>query len=209
VSRARTLGLLVLLALGLPASLVAAELEEVAVSDQDGVYQISLRMLLDVPARQVREVLTDYRHIYRLNPSIVETRLLPTPDAGRAARVYTRMQSCVGFYCREFSRVEDVWEHPSGEIETRIVPHMSDFDSGSTVWRIRDLGEHTELDYEASLEPRFFVPPVVGSYFVKRKFKEEALLSLHKIECIARVNLASEKTYAVASYAKMPTGDPC
>jgi hypothetical protein len=153
----------------------------VAVSDQDGVYQIRLKMLLDVSAPQVWEVLTDYRHIYRLNPSIIETRLLPAPDAGRAAWVYTRMQVCVGFFCREFSRVEEVWEHPSGEIETRIVPQMSDFDSGSTVWRIRDLGGYTELDYEASLHPTFFVPPVLGSYFVKQKFKEQALLSFDKI----------------------------
>lgn len=191
------------------APLCAAELENMTMTDKAGVYRISLRMLLDVPAQQVWEVLTDYRHIYRLSPSITESRLLPTLDGGRAGRVFTRTQGCVAFYCREFSRVQDVWEHPPREIETRTVPEMSDFHSGSAHWYIRDLGGRTELDYEASLEPAFFLPPVVGGYFLKQAFKEQTLLSFDKIECIARVNLAIQKDSGVATYAKMPTDNGC
>jgi hypothetical protein len=192
-----------------PAALCASEQEIVSIADNAGVYQISLKMLLDIPAQQVWEGLTDYRHIYRLNPSIVESRLLPAPDGGRTARVFTRIQGCIGFYCREFSRVEDVWERPPREIETRTVPDMSDFHSGSARWRIRDLGGRTELHYEATLEPAFFVPPVVGGYVLKRKLKEEILLSFDKIECLARVKLAIQRDSGVAHYAQMLTGNSC
>ena len=179
-----------------------------AVTSEAGVYHISLTMHLDAPMQQVWDVLTDFRHIYRLNPSIIESRLLPTPE-GRAARVFTRMQGCVGFYCREFSRVEDVWETPPGEIATRIVPEMSDFDAGASHWRVEDIGEGTELSYEASLDPGFFVPPVVGGYFVKHKFQEETLLSFEKIECIARVKLAIKRASSVDKYVQMPSEDGC
>ncbi len=198
--------MLCLLAWAVPVG--AGELEDLAISDEAGAYHLSLKMRLEVPAEQVHAVLTDYRRIYRLNPSIIESRLLPEPD-GTAARVFTRMQGCVGFFCREFSRVEDVWERPSGEIETRIVPEMSDFDSGVAYWRVQGRGDGTELSYEATLEPAFFVPPLVGGFFVKQKFKQETLLSFDKIECIARVRSALEQSSGMRNYARAPSADPC
>ncbi|MEN8207227.1 MAG: hypothetical protein ABFS24_14645 [Pseudomonadota bacterium] len=166
----------------------AAELTHVDVNSDGGVYRIRLEMKLDIAADYVSEVLTDYRHIYRLNPSIVESRLLASPNEG-TSRVYTRMEGCVLFYCTEFIRVEDVRELDSGDLVAVIVPELSDFGSGAALWQITQQGERSQLVYEANFQPGFFVPPLVGSYFVKKKLKAEIMMAFQRVECNAKVRL--------------------
>jgi hypothetical protein len=162
-----------------------AELGRVELSNKGNVYTIELEMDLDIAPRYVREVLTDYRHIYRLNPSIVDSRVLPSAPEG-AARVLTRIEGCVLFHCVEVTRVEDVYETNANELTAVIVPEMSDFWSGKALWRITSEGDRSRLVYEAQLEPEMFIPPLVGTYFVKKKFKEEMMTTFQRIECNAR-----------------------
>lgn len=169
----------------------AAELTRVDVDSTGDVYRIRLEMVLDIAADYVNEVLTDYRHFYRLNPSIVESRMLPPPNEG-TVRVYTRMEGCVLFYCTEFTRVDDVRELDSGELVAVIVPDMSDFGSGTALWRITQHGDRSRLVYEAQIQPDFFVPSLIGSYFVKHKLKAELLTVFQRIECNAKARLQVE-----------------
>ncbi len=164
---------------------MGAELTRVDLDSEGGVYRIRLEMELDIAADYVNDVLMDFRHIYRLNPSIVESRILPSPIEG-ATRVYTRMEGCVLFYCTEFSRVEDVRKLGSGKLVAVIVPEMSDFESGTALWRISQHGERSQLIYEARMQPEFFVPPLIGSYLVKKKLKAELLMAFQRIECNAK-----------------------
>ena len=57
-------------------TLRAGSLPEVEITEQSGVYQIKLVALIAAPASYERSVLTDYKHIYRLNPSIIESEVL-------------------------------------------------------------------------------------------------------------------------------------
>jgi hypothetical protein len=163
---------------------VGAELTRVELSNEGNVYSIRLEMNLDIAARYVKEVLTDYPHIYRLNPSIVDSRVLPSAPDG-AARVLTRVEGCVLFHCVEVTRVEDVYEKNANELTAVIVPELSDFWSGTALWRITQEGSKSRLVYEAQVEPEIFIPPLVGSYFVKKQFKEEMVTTFQHIECNA------------------------
>ena len=179
--------------LGNPGALEAAELIGLEVSNTGNTYRVRLEMELDVATDRVHAVLTDYQQIHRLNPAIVESRLLPSPD-GTTARVYTRMESCVLFYCTRFSRVEDVRQPGPGEITAVIVPELSDFKSGTAVWHIRAYGDRSRLVYEASMQPGLFIPPLLGSYLLKRKLRDELLVSFKRIECCAKSRLRLSET---------------
>ena len=75
---ARTVRFLCLiLALCLLAPARASNLFNIEISENSGNYQIRMVMLIHAPARYVNGVLTDYKHIYRLNPSITESEMLP------------------------------------------------------------------------------------------------------------------------------------
>jgi hypothetical protein len=184
--------LLLLLWLGQSGNLVAAELISLDVDHEAGTYTVRLAMELDVSAEHVQQVLTNYRELNRMNPAIKESRILPSPGDG-IVRVFTRMESCVLFFCVGFTRVEDVSRSASGDLIAVIVPEQSDFETGTALWQITERGERTLLVYQASMQPGFFIPPMIGSYIVKEKLRNELLTSINRIECCASAQLRLSK----------------
>jgi hypothetical protein len=188
--RSRAAGLPVLAgiaALALPCGPAATgELESLTVSEQDGVYEIHARMRLDAPAAEVFEVLTDYAHLYRLDPSITESLVLP-PAADGSVRVRTRLEDCVAFVCLDVTRIERLRETGPGELHGSIEPDGSDFRSGESHWRVRAEGDSTVVHYAGRIEPAFSLPPLLGPAMMKRKLEEHTLNTFSRIECIARL----------------------
>jgi hypothetical protein len=177
--------LCLLLALCLLAPAAASSLSTIEISENSGNYRVRMVMLIHAPARYVNSVLTDYKHIYRLNPAITESEILPSPHSG-TVRVKTRMEGCIFFFCRNVDRLEEVREVNSGHLQAVIIPDQSDFTSGSADWRIQPVGDDSEIVYETQVTPAFFIPPIIGSYFVKRTFAEAVITSFARLECIAR-----------------------
>lgn len=186
VSKA-TLFLLLLTGCGLySARLTAGEITELALRNKQGIYQLKLEIILDAPAKHIRHVVTDYAHIYRLNPSIVESEIINTPDDS-LVRVKTLINDCFWIFCREILRVEDVRELETGNIYAVIVPQLSNIKSGVTIWQIEPLGRRARVNYNMIIEPGFIVPPLIGSRIVKQKLRKEVLITLLRIERIARI----------------------
>jgi hypothetical protein len=167
--------ILLLLFVAIP-RLNAGELTELQVTETGGVYHIRMVMVVHVPAKYVRGALTDYEHIYRLNPSIIESEILTSPEQG-VVRVRTLMHGCVAFFCKDVGRVEDVRELVSGDLRAEIVPELSNLRSGHANWKIQPLGERAQVTYQADMEPDFFIPPLIGSFFVKQKMRKEIMVS--------------------------------
>jgi hypothetical protein len=166
--------------------LMAGELVTLDLSHEHGIYQLNLEMQLHAPYSDIRHVLTDYVHIYRLNPSIVESEVLPMPDDS-VVRIRTLINYCVLVFCREILRVEDVRELDTGTIYSTIVPRLSNVKSGVSLWQIQARDGYTRLNYDMTLEPGFYVPPLIGTWFVKQKLKKEVLLTFGNIERLAQI----------------------
>jgi len=59
---------------GLYSSLsTAGQVFNMSAGDKHGVYHLALAMIVDAPFADVHHVVTDYVHIYRIDPSIVES----------------------------------------------------------------------------------------------------------------------------------------
>jgi hypothetical protein len=164
----------------------AVDIRELEVSEDGGVYQINLATVIDAPAEYVYRVLTDYVHLHRLHPSIIQSDILPPPADG-VVRIRTRILDCILIFCMDLDRVEDISELPPYHVHATIVPSMCNFRSGKADWRIEDMGGRSRLVYEAQMKPDFTVIPVIGPYLIKRKLRDEMTSSLGKIECIAKI----------------------
>ncbi len=176
-----------LIVLFMPAFLLhAIEFTELQVYEDSGVYYIRVVAEIDAPAEYVHKVLTDYDHIYRLNPSITESQLLPSPGNG-VVRVKTRILDCIFIFCMEIDRVEDVSELPAHDLRTVIVPTLSSFRSGKADWKIEGRKERSRVIYKAQMEPDFMIIPIIGPSFIKSMLRKEMAASLSRIECIARI----------------------
>jgi len=168
--------------------LAASELEELSVTDNNGSYRIRTVMWVDAPADQVYKVLTDFEHIYRLNPSITESEVLPPAEPG-TTRVRTLIEDCVWFRCLKIHRMQRVYEDGPWYLRVETDPRHSDFKSATTEWWILPYGdESTKVIYDAQMTPDFYIPPIIGRFILKSKMRERIVTSFEKLECIARIN---------------------
>ena len=158
----------------------------VTVTEQGGVYRIYASAVVEAPAEYVRLVLSDFVHIYRLNPSIIESEVLADEDT-TATYVRTRVLGCSGYFCQELERVEKVQKLPSGDLVAEVVPDKSDFRSGTTVWQVEASGERSRIVYKSEIEPDFYIPPVVGKFMAKKSIQNGIITSLQNLEKIANV----------------------
>lgn len=169
-----------------PGCLCAGEVVDLELHRKQGEFRLELEMLLDAKYEDVHYVITDYVHIYRINPSIVDSSVLQSPDPYHR-RVKTLINDCVLFFCKKILRVEDVREMENGDIYSVIIPELSSVKSGASVWRIRPVGDKTRINYNLVLELGFPVPPLIGTYIVEQKLQHETMVSFDNIERIARI----------------------
>ncbi len=165
--------------------------EDVNVFEEDGVYHINISSEIDASEQYVRNVVTDYVHIYRLSDSIIESKVLKAASNG-TTEVQTLVLCCVPVFCREVTRVEEVRELETGEIQTVIIPEKSDFLSGSAIWKLEPVGFSTRLTYEATLEPDFLIPPLLGTQMIIDNMRKEYSTTIFRIQHIARINEEKE-----------------
>lgn len=171
---------------------LAFDFNETEVTEDNGIFHIKVSAIITAPAEYIRYVLADYTHIYRLSPSIIESEVLPSSPAGEK-QVRTRLLSCTAVFCREVERVDIVRMLNTGDLEAEIVPALSEFKSGRATWKITPMGDHSQLVYEADLEPDFFIPPVVGTQMVIKILHDEFTTTFFRVERIARVNAEKDR----------------
>jgi len=182
---------LIILILCSPTS-TADKVEDLSVTDAHGEYYLRIADELSVPADDVYKVITDYKHAYRINPSILGVKILPSGHEG-VVRVRNLSEQCVGPFCFHLVWTGDIVETGDRDIEVKTIPKLSDFVSGSAIWHIRPYGEHTRVLYESRLKPAFFVPPVIGGMIIKKHIKDDTLDTFRRIESQAMIMLDLDK----------------
>jgi hypothetical protein len=163
----------------------ADELVELSVTKTDGVYSLRVFSVLDAPADYVYNVITDYKHAYRINPTITEIEILPS-DRDEVVRVRNLSEHWVGPFCFKIDWVGDIVEPRDGHLKVITIPEFSSFESGSAAWELRPQGDRTWVLHESSLKPDFFIPSLIGDRIMQKKMKEDTLDTFNRIECYAK-----------------------
>ena len=165
----------------------AFHISDAEVTENKGIYTMKFSAVIAAHPDYIRYVLDDSAHIYRLSPSIIESEVLPAASAGDRL-VRTRLLNCTTLFCKEIERVDLVRMLPSGDFEAEIIPSLSEFKSGRATWQIQPMDDHSYVIYEATLEPDFFIPPMLGTQMVKQILHDEFANTFARLEKIARVN---------------------
>ena len=164
----------------------AGEIKELSVSEVNGEYCIRIDTVLEAPARYVYNIITDYKHAYRINPAITEVELLPSGH-NEVVRVRNHSEQKVGPLTFQIDWVGDITESRLGELKVTTISELSSFESGSAIWEIYPQGERTRVRHESSLNPKFIIPPVIGGYIIKRQMENDTLATFDRIECHAKM----------------------
>lgn len=164
----------------------ASTIESADIRFMGSSYHYRFSALVDAPAAAVRDIVTDYDRLSRINDDIVLSRVLVRYD-DTALKRQLMMKQCVLVFCFDIDFIERVDFLSNGDISTTIVEGEGNFRRGQTVWRIEQLSKtSSRITMEADQEPDFFIPPVIGPLIMKRTFLREITETTNRIEQLAR-----------------------
>ena len=162
----------------LSSSLHAAEVD---VRYDKKTYYLSAEFQVKASPARVMQVLTNFKDIAGLNPAIIESELLESPG-DEILRVRSVVKDCVIFFCRKITRVEDVQRQGNEKLETFIIAEQSDLRSGYSVWVLSENRMGTNVMYTANMQPKFWVPPMIHTQVLTKKFQQRVAESVQLIQ---------------------------
>lgn len=162
----------------------AGEVITAKVDHQDKRYFMEIEALINADSIIVKRLLTDYNHLKRLNDIIKQSYIVYSLD-DVSHRVYLNAESCITFFCKSITQVQDIEELPGNVLVATVVPAKSDFDYAHARWKIRAEGARTRIFFNTDLRPSFWVPPLIGPPLIESKLREEALRTIDGLERLA------------------------
>ena len=159
---------------------MAVEIDDVHITRKGRVYRAQLTFDVTASVDQVASVLTDYEHPNWLTPDVASREIVGRRSG--VTRVRTQIHSCVVFFCKDLTLTQDVTV-VAGAIKADIVPEESDFRSGYLLWSITSDGRGgSYIQYESVIEPDFFIPPLIGGYFMRKRFQQQIFAAAENLE---------------------------
>lgn len=162
-----------------------ADLREVQVERNDDYYRLHSSTWFDVNPEALYEVLSNFDLFTKFTTAIVESRNVEPDDNGRP-RFYSRMEGCALLWCKSFIRNGYLVLDPKKKILAITDPDTSDFKLSRESWLLIPEGGGTLLIYSFHMIPDFWVPPVIGPFYIKRALKAGGDRAVERIEALAK-----------------------
>jgi hypothetical protein len=175
----------VLVFLAMPGGADAAELRSIDVEHHKGRYTVSSEVWFDATVEQVFEVFRHWDLSTQFSSAIAESRDIAADQYGRPG-YYVRNEGCLLFFCKSFVRQGLVELEINEELRAVANPELSDFKLSRETWTFVAEDGGTVVSYRLLMEPDFWVPPGVGPYLIKRKFRNNGGDAIERIEEIAQ-----------------------
>jgi len=179
---------------------LALEIDDLRITRDGRVYKVQITFDVAAPTNKVMAVLKDNRFPDRLNPKVTNREVIS--QQGALTRVRTEVYSCVLFFCKEVVMTLDV-SVVADTIQSDIVPDKSDFRYGHMRWVVTsNEANGSHIVFEAVIEPDFFIPPVIGGFFARKKLRQETMVTVANLETESALEVVPDtKTSVVESAA--------
>ncbi|MEA1888959.1 MAG: SRPBCC family protein [Pseudomonadota bacterium] len=166
----------------------AAEMLYINLTEDDDLYQLRSASIIDAPPDLIINTLLDYNNFHRLSGGIKETRYLdPDPDGTPVG--YTLVKSCILFMCKQINKTERVTLATENEIILDVDPSRSDFELMHSRWSVKQKDGKTVLTFDMDMIPGFWVPPLIGTWAIKRKLESTAMNMARRMETMAKTGI--------------------
>ncbi len=175
---------LILLTFLTPVAAGAAEMRTLHVEHEGKRYVMQSEAVFDVGLEALFEVFLDYDLSPQFSSWIVEARNLEREDGQRGYFIQNR--GCLMFLCQSTVREGLVTHEPNKHIEAIADPALSDFEVSNERWTFREEDGATIVTYRLEMEPKFWIPPVIGPMVIKRKLRSSGGDALDRIEELAQ-----------------------
>jgi hypothetical protein len=175
---------LAVLLLSISAWVPAAEFRDIMVEREDGIYSMRSEVFFEVEPVFLYRVLTDFDLFKKFTSAIIESNNVAADEQGRP-QFFARMEGCVLVWCRSFVRNGYLELNPIAEIIAISDPERSDFEISRERWQLIEEDEGTLMIYEFQMVPAFWVPPLIGPFYIKRALLSGGVDAVNRIEALA------------------------
>lgn len=175
----------VLCLLGVVPVAYCAEILSIKVDSDQGIYTMTSDVWFDAPIEQIYEVYRYWDYAPDFSSAIVEARDMEPDNDGRP-QFYIRNKGCVLFFCQSFERQGYIEAERHKAVRAFANPETSDFHLSNESWQFSARDGGTLVTYDLTMKPKFWVPPGIGPYFIKRKLKNNGGDAVDRIEKIAK-----------------------
>lgn len=148
--------------------------------------------IIEASPEFIYNTLMDYDNFHRIAGGIAETRYLESDDPDQLIG-YTRIDSCVLFFCKSVEKVEQIHATAFSEIKTEVIPEQSDFVYNHSRWTLIEGEKGTYVTYEAEMEPDFWMPPLITKWAIRYKLRKSAELMGMRIEYLEKNGLTLDQ----------------
>jgi uncharacterized membrane protein len=179
--------LLLLVVIGFPLIAHSAEVLDSVVTQQHGRYMMHTETVVQAPVSKVRALLMNYENFPRLNSDIKRVESMEYLDDG-GVRMGISSEFCILAICLHYNWIQDVRHLPDGDIAMTIVPNRGDFQQGTGRWHMLPDNGGTRLLFDLDLTPKYWLPPVFGSWLMKQKLYDKAIEFAEGLERMAISN---------------------
>ena len=163
----------------------SAEILSIHVDSEDGNYTMTSEAWFDASVEQIYEVYRYWDYATQFSSAIVEAHDLESDEQGRP-QFYIRNKGCVLFFCHSFERRGYIESEKNIAVRAFADPLRSDFHLSNESWGFAAQDGGTVVTYDLSMRPKFWIPPGIGPYLIKRKLKRNGGQAVDRIEIIAR-----------------------
>lgn len=175
----------------------AADMTKMEVERKGKRFYLDSSLLVDVPKNTMYEVLTDYNNLHNFSRGIKQSQEV-TPASDGTRRVFSHLQGCVVFLCRSVEKVELMDTIENQRIVTTLLPELSkNVRWNKTEWDLSEVEINpdsnsktkktmTQINYKMEFEPGFWVPPLLGTYMIKKSLAQDGLEIVERMEKYAQ-----------------------
>jgi hypothetical protein len=158
-----------------------AVVRAVDATEEDGRYVASFDAVIDAPMDRVLPLMLTPGRWPQLSPLIVDAKVLEKADNG-PRKVSITFYDCIFIFCKTIHKTEDITIMADGHIESLAIPEQSDFSYAREDWHIYAEAGRTHIHYKTEMVPDFFVPPLIGPYFIKSHLRSHLIDIANNLE---------------------------
>ena len=158
--------LLATAAIGIAAA--AAEAADVTVEKESGVFYVSASVQALAPANTCYSVLTDFDHLAEFVPGMRSSRVVSQPgEMLRIEQVGVTGPALFGLTVRTTLGLSLAPPGPGREGRIDFSSLGGNLRQMHGAWQVRDDKAGCRIDYRATIEPDFPVPPLIGTLVMR------------------------------------------